>query len=53
MSVNTLRIVVTVVSFFIFIGICVWAWSAKNKADFEDASKLPFDPVPDTELKKE
>lgn len=28
----------------IFIGIFVWAWSSKRKADFEEASRLPLDP---------
>ena len=27
----------------IFIGIFVWAWSSKRKADFEEASRLPLD----------
>ncbi len=42
MDVNTLRSVVTVVTFVIFIGILVWAYSRRNAKDFEEASKLPF-----------
>ena len=43
MDVNDLRIATTVVSFAIFIGILVWAFSKRNKEDFEAASKLPLD----------
>jgi cytochrome c oxidase cbb3-type subunit 4 len=32
----------TVLMFFIFIGICFWAWSSKSKKRFEDAANLPF-----------
>jgi cytochrome c oxidase cbb3-type subunit 4 len=43
MDVNDLRAVTTVISFAIFIGILVWAFSRRNKEDFEAAAKLPFD----------
>jgi len=43
MDVNTLRSVVTVVSFVCFIGIVLWAWSGRNAADFEQAARLPFE----------
>lgn len=42
MDVNTLRSVVTVLTFVIFVGILVWAFSRRNTKDFEEASKLPF-----------
>ncbi|HEY8707641.1 MAG TPA: cbb3-type cytochrome c oxidase subunit 3 [Burkholderiaceae bacterium] len=42
MDVNDLRIAVTVLSFGIFIGIVVWAWSRKNAARFDEAAQLPF-----------
>jgi cytochrome c oxidase cbb3-type subunit IV len=42
-DINTLRSVATVVSFITFIGILVWAYSRRNAADFEEASKLPFE----------
>ena len=42
MDVNVLRIVVTVASFVIFLGIVVWALSRRNKADFDEAAQLPF-----------
>ena len=41
-DINTLRILVTVISFITFIGIMIWAYSRRNAADFEEASKLPF-----------
>ena len=43
MDVNDLRVVGTVVSFVAFVGVMVWAFSRRNKQDFEAASKLPFD----------
>jgi cytochrome c oxidase cbb3-type subunit 4 len=43
MDVNDLRVVTTVVSFAIFVGILVWAFSKRNKEDFDAASKLPLD----------
>jgi cytochrome c oxidase cbb3-type subunit 4 len=43
MDVNDLRIATTLISFAVFIGILVWAFSRRNKEDFEAASKLPLD----------
>jgi cytochrome c oxidase cbb3-type subunit 4 len=43
MDVNTLRIIATVVSFVVFIGIWGWAWSRKNRAAFEEAGRIPFE----------
>jgi cytochrome c oxidase cbb3-type subunit 4 len=43
MDVNDLRVVTTLLAFAVFIGIMVWAYSARNKEDFEAASKLPLD----------
>jgi cytochrome c oxidase cbb3-type subunit 4 len=42
MDVNDLRILVTVVAFLMFLGIAVWAWSRRNRAHFDEASRLPF-----------
>ena len=42
MDINTLRAIVTVVTFSVFIGILVWAMSRRNQADFEEAAQLPF-----------
>lgn len=41
-DINTLRSLVTVVSFIVFIGIIGWAYSRRNAADFEEAANLPF-----------
>ena len=43
MDINTLRSIVTVVSFVCFIGIVLWAWSGRNAAAFDRAAKLPFE----------
>lgn len=42
MDINTLRIVVTVASFAAFVGIWVWAWSARNREALEEAARIPF-----------
>ncbi len=42
MDVNTLRSVVTVVTFILFLGILVWTLSQRRSADFDEAAKLPF-----------
>ena len=43
MSINTLRSVATVACFLVFLGICAWAWSRRNAADFDEAARLPFE----------
>ncbi|HBH38330.1 MAG: cbb3-type cytochrome c oxidase subunit 3 [Burkholderiaceae bacterium] len=43
MDVNTLRSIVTVAGLVCFIGIVWWAWSGRNRADFEQAARLPFE----------
>lgn len=42
MDINDMRSIVTLVSFITFLGIVVWAWSKRNKADFDEAAQLPF-----------
>jgi cytochrome c oxidase cbb3-type subunit IV len=42
MSVNDLRIVVTLLSMLVFAGIVYWALAKKNKARFEEAAQLPL-----------
>ena len=39
---NDLRVVLTVVSFLVFVGIAVWAFSRRRKRDFDEAARLPF-----------
>jgi cytochrome c oxidase cbb3-type subunit 4 len=43
MDINTLRALVTVASFAVFIGIVVWAWRRRNTQDFRQAANLPFE----------
>ena len=42
MDINTLRSIVTVLTFVAFIGIVWWAMSRRNQASFDEAAKLPF-----------
>jgi cytochrome c oxidase cbb3-type subunit 4 len=42
MDVNMLRAVITATSFVVFVGIVVWAYSAKSKRRFDEAAQLPF-----------
>jgi cytochrome c oxidase cbb3-type subunit IV len=42
LDINTLRSVATVAAFITFIGIVIWAYSRRNKADFDEAANLPF-----------
>ena len=43
MDINTLRILTTVVSFIVFIGILVWVWRNRNTSAFKEAANLPFE----------
>jgi cytochrome c oxidase cbb3-type subunit 4 len=43
MDLQTLRISITVIAFVLFVGIWLWAWSARRKAAFDEAARLPFD----------
>ena len=42
MDINTVREIVTVVSFLIFLGILLWAFDARTAQSFRDAAELPF-----------
>jgi cytochrome c oxidase cbb3-type subunit 4 len=42
MDINTLRSLVTVAGFIIFLGILVWAYRPARKAEFDEAAQLPF-----------
>jgi len=42
MDINTLRILATIASFAVFIGIMSWAWKRRNTSDFKEAANLPF-----------
>lgn len=34
--------IATLLAFIAFTGVCLWAWSDKRKAGFEEAANLPF-----------
>ena len=42
MDINIARILVTVASFAVFVGILLWAYSAARRARFDEAASLPF-----------
>ena len=42
MDVNDLRTLITVVSFVVFVGIVIWAWSSRQRNRFDEAANLPF-----------
>jgi cytochrome c oxidase cbb3-type subunit 4 len=43
MDINDLRSITTVMMLVFFVGIVWWAYSAKSKAAFEEAGRLPLD----------
>jgi cytochrome c oxidase cbb3-type subunit 4 len=57
MNFGLIHSVWTVLLFVLFIGIIVWAWSAKRKKSFDQAARLPLEdevitPVRPTQGKK-
>ena len=42
MDINTWRGIATIVVMVTFIGICLWAYSARRKQGFDEAANLPF-----------
>ena len=42
MTLDILRSLGTVLAFVAFIAVCVWAYSSKRRADFDQAANLPF-----------
>lgn len=42
MEINTLREIVTILSFIVFVGILVWVWQHRKTQGFKDAANLPF-----------
>lgn len=57
MDINDWRIVVTVLGFVCFLGICAWAYSKHAKAGFDEAARMPLTdddlPASDSRLDKE
>ncbi|MDH3266981.1 MAG: cbb3-type cytochrome c oxidase subunit 3 [Gammaproteobacteria bacterium] len=43
MDINTVRGILTAVLLCAFIGLCIWAWSKRRKADFEAVAALPLE----------
>jgi cytochrome c oxidase cbb3-type subunit 4 len=43
MNYSLLSSVMTVVMMAVFIGIVLWAWSGKRRADFEAAARVPLE----------
>jgi cytochrome c oxidase cbb3-type subunit 4 len=43
MNFTILSSIVTVISMVVFIGIIIWAFSARNKARFEKIARQPID----------
>jgi cytochrome c oxidase cbb3-type subunit 4 len=41
-DINDLRSLVTVLAFAAFVGIVLWAYSARARRGFEEAALLPF-----------
>lgn len=42
MGIMDMRVIVTVVSFVVFLLIVFWAYSGRQKARFDEAANLPF-----------
>jgi len=43
MDINDFRGLLTAVLLFSFIGLWIWAWSSRRKADFKAAAALPLE----------
>lgn len=42
MDINDIRSFFTVLGLLCFLGICVWAYSKRARAGFDEAAQLPF-----------
>lgn len=43
MDINDIRALLTLLGFFAFCGIAVWAYSRRARKGFDEAERLPFD----------
>lgn len=43
MDITTLRILATLASFAIFLGIAWWAYARHNRDRFDEAARIPFE----------
>jgi cytochrome c oxidase cbb3-type subunit 4 len=46
MDIGTVRGLVTLALLLAFVGLVVWAWSSRRKADFDEAARLPLGDAP-------
>lgn len=46
MSAGFINGIVTAVLLVLFVGLVLWAWSGKRKADFDRAARLPLEDDP-------
>jgi cbb3-type cytochrome oxidase subunit 3 len=46
LDIGTLRGLVTAALLLLFVGLVLWAWSGKRKADFERAAQTPLEDDP-------
>ena len=42
MDINDVRVVTTLLSLILFVGIMVWTWSKRHRGGFDEAALLPF-----------
>ena len=42
-TMNLMREAVTLISFAAFLGIVIWAWSARRKSQFDAAARIPLE----------
>ena len=42
MDLNDFRVLITVLSFMVFVGVVIWAFGGRQRARFDDAARLPF-----------
>jgi len=42
MDVGTMRGLVTLVVMLAFVGLVIWAYSSRRKADFDEMAQMPF-----------
>ena len=43
MDLNDIRGLLTAVLLFSFVGLWIWAWSSRRKADFDASAALPLE----------
>lgn len=43
MDLGQIRGILTAIIFVAFIGICIWAYSSRRKADFDASAALPLE----------